>query len=499
MFDTGAAGRIGPLLYLRGHAPGRLHLSAIVIRPEDDRPGELMTETGVVAAERLTEVCGHVAWRYRFTLPARSDAWYRLDGARHQVNANCEDDLRIAYLSCDGMEHGDEQRDPGERNLMWRRMAERHARAPFNLMLHGGDQIYADEVVEAHPASARWPEEIPPEIDSAQRTELRAALRDAFFRRYLFEYTQPHFASLAASVPSLAMWDDHDICNGWGSLDPRLLDSTVGRELFAAAREFFLLFQLGAGPDRLPRSCLDQTGESLSWAVRLPGLHILAPDLRSERRPNRVMGEHGWRALRQALAGIERGKILLLSSVPALGPRLSLVERVMQVTPWLEKYESDLRDQWQSRRHRDEWRRFLRALISAHERPGVSVTVLSGEIHLAARATMRTNTGDLHQLIASGIAHPPPPAAYARTLGALAWLGEAPLNENPIRMHPLPGQRRLYAAERNYMVLERANGRWSAVWDLEESGPTPPLTIDALDEKLQAPSPAREPAETAFS
>src|SRR5699024_2160903 len=173
------------------------------------------------------------------------------------------------------------------------------------------------------------------------------------------------------------------------------------------------------------------------------------------------------------------GKVLLLSSVPALGPRLSLIERLMQVTPWLEKYESDLRDQWQSRRHRDEWRRFLSALIETHDRHGVSVTALSGEIHLATRATMRTDGGDLHQLIASGIAHQPPPKAYALALGALARLGEAPLARHPITLRPLPGRSGIYVCERNFLVLEREGGRWSASWDLEESGPTPPLPIDS--------------------
>lgn len=492
MFDTGASGRIGPLLYLRGHAPGRLDLSALLIRPEGEDPGDMTTPDGDVRPQRLAALCGHVAWRYVFSLPARADAWYTLGGTRFPVDADLERDLRIAYVSCDGMEHGDEKRPPDERNLMWRQLAEQHRDRPFNLMLHGGDQIYADEAVEAHPASAEWPDKAPPEVDETTRAELRDALRDAYFKRYLFEFTQPEFAELAARVPSLAMWDDHDICNGWGSLAPEFLDSTVGRELFASAREFFLLFQLCATPDDLPEMCIDRSGESLTWMVSLPGVHILAPDLRSERRPRRVMAEQGWRALEDALARIDRGKVLLLSSVPALGPRLSVIERIMQVTPWLEKYESDLRDQWQSRRHRNEWRRFLRTLIRTHEQPGTGVTILSGEIHLATRATMKTAAGDLHQLIASGIGHPPPPGAWARTLGGLAWLGETPLKGNPISLHPLPGQRRVYASERNYLMLERSAGRWTARWDLEHSGVTDPLPIGGA--VSGEPSPAREQA-----
>ncbi|MCF6916433.1 hypothetical protein L4M18_29165, partial [Klebsiella pneumoniae] len=52
-------------------------------------------------------------------------------------------------------------------------------------------------------------------------------------------------------------------------------------------------------------------------------------------------------------------RTMLLSSVPLLGPRLSLLETIMVAIPGMMKYEDDLRDQWQSRAHRTEWRRIL--------------------------------------------------------------------------------------------------------------------------------------------
>ncbi len=143
----------------------------------------------------------------------------------------------------------------------------------------------------------------------------------------------------------------------------------------------------------------------------------------------------------------------------------------MRLTPVAEKYEDDLRDQWQSRTHREEWRRFLKLLVATHERPGTALTVLSGEIHLATRGTLATRQGALHQLVASGITHPPPPKAWAFTLSTLARLGEAPLKQNPIRLHPLPGKATTYAAERNFLMLERRGAEWETWWELE-SGST---------------------------
>lgn len=158
-----------------------------------------------------------------------------------------------------------------------------------------------------------------------------------------------------------------------------------------------------------------------------------------------------------------KGHTLLMSRVPLLGPRLSLLERLMVAIPRMQKYEDDLRDQWQSRAHREEWRRMLKLVIQIARRDGHDLTAISGEIHLATRAVMDMGN-DLHlnQLVASGIAHRAPPKAWARFLDALASLGEHPLAQHPIRIERLPGQTARYAAERNYLLLERSSGNWSA-------------------------------------
>ncbi len=469
--------RIGPILYLRGYDADRLSLAALVARPAGEHPSVLTAEQGRVPATALIERCGMVVDRYLFTVPATAEAWYEFGGTRFRLNAAMGGDLRIAYVSCNGMEHGDLDRPGNQRNGMWRRLAEQHAAIPFNLLLQGGDQIYSDELADAHPASKGWPRRVPDHLDPASTAELASVLRDAWFRRYMHVFGQPDFAWLAARVPCLAMWDDHDIADGWGSYPEPMLDSEVGRCIFSAARESFLLFQYCAAPSELPAFCPDRTGESLTWSVQLPGLQVVAPDLRSERRQHRVMGESGWNAFRTALGNAQAGRVLVLSSVPAIGPRLSILERLLHLTPWMEEYEDDLNDQWQSIRHREEWRSFLRDTVALHERDDIRVTFLSGEIHFATRGTIKTATGDLHQLIASGIAHPAPGKMQARVLGALANWSSSPLPGHPMRLRPLPGQKLIYTAERNYLLLCRSSGEWNAVWELEHSGATPPLAI----------------------
>lgn len=474
--------RLGPILFFRGLEGGRLRLAAVVVRPEGETPPAIETEGGPAAPRALLAGAGRRAFGYSFTLPAGGPCEYRFEGETYPVNAAYDGDLRLAYASCNGQEHGDRDRDPAERNAMWACMAAEHAERPFHLLLHGGDQLYADEILECHPAVQAWAKRArPKDVDAATAEDARAALHETLFERYLQTFAEPPFDWLSARIPSLAMWDDHDICDGWGSLPAVKLDRKIGEVLFEVARACFLVFQMGAHPEETPSICIDQSGRSLGWRAALPGVDLIAPDLRSERRPWRVMGKRGWAGFLEATrAAAERpdgGRAFILSSVPALGPRLSWVEAVMILTPTMQKYEDDLRDQWQSRAHRDEWKRFLQTVIDLHRADGRRATLLSGEIHLATRGTLAVEGGPVHQLVASGVTHPAPAKGYARGLGLLASLGEAPLPAHPIALRPLPGQRATYVAQRNYLVLARDDGAWTARWELEEDGPTPALQI----------------------
>lgn len=469
--------RGGPILYFRGFQDDRVELAAVLVGPSREPPPEVRVGEAVLDPEVLCECDDLVVLRYILFLPASTGGTYHVADESFDVAGISDGDLRVAYVSCNGQEHGDRERSLDERNAMWRRLARQHAAEPLNLVLHGGDQLYADEMLDVHPAVRAWGDGTIADSAALPLEEVRARLRTFLMNSYLELYRQPAPAWLLARVPSLCMWDDHDICDGWGSLSAERMDAAIGKTLFQAAREFFLLFQLGSSVGVPPPICPDRTGTTLTWAARLPGVLLIAPDLRSERRPQRVLGPAGWKALRASLNEAGGEPVFLISSVPVLGPRLSWVEAVLHLVPGAQKYEDDLRDQWQSRAHRDEWRRLLGELLTVHDQGRSQVTILSGEIHLATRCTMAASGSPLHQLVASGITHPAPPRWYGRVLGALAMLGESPLPDHPIRLHPLPGKRSIYTCQRNYLMLERRDGRWTARWELERDGPTPPLEL----------------------
>lgn len=466
-------GTIGPLLYFRFHSVQVNHLAALIGRPvSTEAPGAIDVGERRFNPALIAQLAGMSFWRYELQL-GPDDAGYQFEGQFYPVNTNLNGDMRIAFVSCNGEETDDLDRDGTERNAMWRRLGDEHETAPFTLLLQGGDQIYADEITKGHALTDDWPGKAPHEASCGEIEELSHYLRERFVHRYMNILGAREYAWLAARVPTLSVWDDHDICDGWGSLKENRTNSAVGQALFRVAREMYLLFQHAATESDIPQLFIDADGTSLGWSRRLPGLTIIAPDLRSERTRHDVMGKSGWRDLRAISP--PTGQIFVISSVPLLGPRLSLAEMLMMVIPKMQKYEDDLRDQWQSRAHRTEWREMLKEMLRL--RKSGPVTVISGEIHLATRAEMGKDGCRLHQLVASGISHRAPSDWYARGLGWLAGLGEAPLPDYPIRILPLPGQHRRYIAERNFLTLERKDDNWQAIWHLEDSGKTPPLPI----------------------
>lgn len=468
----------GPILFLNDIRDNRLVLAAVFVSTGSRTPGPVRTPETTVEAKAFWSLGQVTLHRAIFEVPADAPGCYWFEDQYFELASNLSSDVRIAYVSCNGEEIADLERRASERNVMWSRLCDQHQRSGFSLLLHGGDQVYADEATHGHPLTAQWPSKVPAEATPDQLADLRSHLLREFVRRYIARYSCGEFLWIAARVPSLMQWDDHDICDGWGSLPDARQNSPVGQTVFSVARQTFLAFQHGCTEKDLPARFRDPDASHLGWVVNAPGFRIVAPDLRSQRRRTQVMGTTGWDMMRRVEADYHAGKTFLMSSVPLLGPRLSILEKLLTLVPRMQKYEDDLRDQWQSRAHRQEWRQMLGLLVRMATEPAQSVSILSGEIHLATRATMAIDSHTvLHQLVASGIAHRAPPKIWAYFLGMLASLGEQPLKDHPVRIAAIPGQRCRYTAQRNFLVLARQHGSWECVWDLEHDGLTPPLRL----------------------
>ena len=333
-------------------------------------------------------------------------------------------DRRVAYAACNGNDdEGNGGPVPAWRNALWRGLAAEHARQPFHLLLQGGDQLYADTLWQEVPELGAWRRLPWREGNARPFTPTMAERAHAYFlESYLRLWKQPETAALLASIPSVMMWDDHDIFDGWGSWPEERQGCPVFQGVFAVARDHFALFQLAARADRLPEGFGDRGGGHFGCAFRAGAVGIVAPDLRSERTRGRIMGEAGWRDFEAALDDLTGCRhVLVMSSVPLVNSDMSWLERLYVAAPGHSNLEDDLRDQWQSFGHRAEWRRILACLVAFSARTGARVTALSGEIHLGAFGVVEGADGvQIHQLTSSGIVHAPPPAV---AVIAYEWLG----------------------------------------------------------------------------
>jgi hypothetical protein len=477
------------VLFFRGARDQSFDLSALAGVAAEDAPPPLETGAGRVPPWRLGGRCGRSLWRYDFSLPqGRSEYWIGRQSWRVHLPTG-DRPLRLAFTACNGSEQGNTWKDLQSRNERWLHLAAVHAERPFHLLLQGGDQLYADQIWHDVPALAGWKRLFWWRRRKAGFSPATAeAVADDYFERYWWLWSQPQLAPVLATIPSLMMWDDHDIFDGWGSWAAKWQQCPVFQGMWTAAREHFALFQLAARPDDLPAGFSDRRGGQFGWAYRIGDLGIVAPDLRSERTRDRVMGAAGWSSLAAALERMADCRhVLLLSSMPLVTCDLRALERLFDLLPGHQTWQDDLVDQWPSRAHGAEWRRLLRALVAFSADTGACVTSLSGEVHLGALGLIESRGTRIYQLISSGIVHPPPPAMAVKVL---EWIGarKTPLAPDlTARLLSLPGRDQRFLRARNWLEIEMSpSDGLTATWHSEggERHNAPRLSIAPADDRI---------------
>jgi len=453
---------------------------------------------------------------------------------------------RIAYVSCNGFSSADGmKRLPKPANAMWEDLLCNHDKAHrprnyaldseqrwheprshdrgdlrFHLLMMGGDQIYLDSIWEEIPALKDW---IGRSRDEQVRFKPSATLiksiEDYYFTLYVRRWavsrngvwgsspSAHHNAAAAmASIPTLMMWDDHDIFDGWGSYAPELQSCPLFQVLFDTARRCFWVFQMQhrlqdlpaltprnaqvAGqafdPDFVPIDWKpleqadslslpllpDQPGFSSTFVIGPLALVIL--DLRTERSQHQVLGAATWERLGVFLQDSTRLRdqhvehLLIVSSVPVAHPKLSIAEAALtlvgteHVTDGL---TDDLQDHWSHRDHDGERKRLIRTLIRTARQQALRVSIVSGDVHVAAwgsifrkDASPSQNWLRINQFTSTAIVHPSMTSflerIFLRVLNTAARHEQEVDTEHGIEMMQFPGASdRIYAA-RNWLALE---------------------------------------------
>lgn len=443
--------RVSVLVVVDGAAPPTLHWASnarascaapLLLATQGDKSVwtiELRVARGPTAAEVEYHLGGAASWR--FTVPATSER------------------PRMVYASCCGFATMKTAKSVSEPFALWREVSVAHVETPYHLMLLGGDQVYADPLWETVDELEAWSQSGSFLADvTPMSAGLAAKVERFYFELYCKRWAEPQIAAVLATIPTLMMWDDHDIFDGWGSHPPARQRSPMFQGIFAAARRWFCVFQLQRRFEAATEEFI-AAGPNLGYAHRIDDLAIVALDLRSERSTSQVMSPAAWDA---AFKWIDRQEglthLIVMTSIPVVYVDLGAVEDALGFMPGQQELEDDLRDHWSSRGHHGERLRLIHRLLDFGKARATRVTIVSGDVHVGAlgliESTREGTPQTIPQLISSGIVHPPAAAIVVYALDKLFAAGGVIDRGIELSMQPLPGSKRRLLAARNWLSLE---------------------------------------------
>jgi phosphodiesterase/alkaline phosphatase D-like protein len=238
-----------------------------------------------------------------------------------------------------------------------------------------------------------------------------------YFDLYVDRWSQPEVAFMMARVPSIAMWDDHDIFDGWGSYPDERQNCDVFQGIRKWAAKAFRVFQQHLGDEENRATAIGpQFGFSFGHVIG--NVAFLAVDMRTERTSDQVLSIPHWDQIYQWLDAIPPTRhLFILSSIPVVYPGFDTLESLLGALPGYQDLEDDLRDHWNSPPHKAERLRLVHRLFDFARAKRIRPTVLSGDVHVAAVGVIENDRVResvpvvINQLISSGIVHPGPPAA----------------------------------------------------------------------------------------
>ncbi|EJP65833.1 uncharacterized protein BBA_05244 [Beauveria bassiana ARSEF 2860] len=441
--------------------------------------------------------------------------------------------MNIMFHSCNGFSLSAKPDDFSGPDPMWRDVLNTHQTKPFHVMIGGGDQIYNDCVADICELFGDWLDMRNPfDKHHTQFTpEMQNQLEEFYLERYCMWFSQGLFGLATSQIPMVNMYDDHDVFDGYGSYPDHDMKSPVFSGLGAVAFKYYMLFQ--------HQSVIPETETSEpSWILGLkPGPYIhelsrsiyvsmggktalLAVDTRTERTEHEVIDEKTWEKITSRLyLEVRKGQVehlLVLLGVPIAYPRMVWLENILtsrlmdpvkalgragvfgkmlnNIDGGVEVLD-DLNDHWTAKHHKQERSIIVEDLQDLAMDKSVRVTILSGDVHVAAVGQFYSNPQlglvkhkdprYMPNIISSAIVNTPPPDILADVLNKRNKVHHFDKNtdENmiPLFQHGPDGKPR-----NNKHLLPHRN--WCSIrqWS---PGTTPPPTPPASDEERSASPP----------
>jgi len=390
--------------------------------------------------------------------------------------------LRVALVSCNGVY---EMPDTEQRYILWQRLSEQIKAGNVDIIIHAGDQIYSDPLVEKYQKK----------IDKAgsMSDSLEKNLTEEFRRLYVEQsWSSPEVANVLASCPSIMMWDDHDIYDGWGSNDK---DSEPSHRIFFhAARQTFNEFQAVLNPARIDAN-------SFACGFYHGDVAFLLLDGRTHRmyKDSCILGSEQRDLARKWLAALPQTchRLYLVLGIPPVHAKVNIFLAIQNWLPIDRAYGADLRDTWVSPRNMRECTALMEVIFEfLQTHPSTDLTILAGDVHVGSIGLLEHSDGGdstetksiVWQITSSGIGSPAP-------TGFTAWLLEWVTRSSLLlgagvegRLLPIMPNRNDILLRRNFAILKLDDGaKWKPGSAMDVS-----FFAEGLDEPLHFTLPCRK-------
>jgi len=473
------------------------------------------TDPNVEADMEFLETRGELSY-YRFRIDARlqvkaSKVVYSIAGQSYEFKLPASGTMpRLAYGSCNGF-HSQKHledflvaNDKGKlkATAMWRSLWTAHKGTAYHGIILGGDQVYTDIALDRFKDDVLKWSWYTSQITRRNRrltTSELDKLRELFTDVYVNSWeNNPEMKAVLATCPSMMMWDDHDIMDGWGSYENEREHWPVYKDgIFTEARRAFLLYQQHCKPNENPGGAMVGRG-NFSTAHKLGDLSVVHLDTRSERTPFQILSDNSWQKFGDWLESNGAGMkhLFLCVSVPVVYADFEKVEAILRAIPGDQGLEDDLRDHWRSVPHQVCREKMLQNLFHFMHKFDCRVTLISGDVHVAAHGVVELLDGSydnqarnrIHQLVSSPIMNKAGNFIVEKLVGSQGEAKEVINSSLRARMLPLKianGNRsktEYYVWERNWLSLSpQSDEAYRAEWYFEGSDYPCRETIRALD------------------
>ncbi|CAF0953173.1 unnamed protein product [Adineta steineri] len=380
---------------------------------------------------------------------------YKTVGLFHIARYNQK--WRGGFFSCNGFDATVSEQAKSELTFdnVWEHLNSVHAEIPFHLLIWGGDQTYIDYIFEDVPFLKDWVDmEWNKKWTCDFRDDLKEQVEQYHFNTYVENWERPEVKNALASIPSIMMWDDHDIFDGAGSYPPLLHDSPMMSGLFQTAQKMRLLFQHHTTIEKArDHGLFGYQGYNFLTHCG-PNLAILGADARTERNVETVQHPRTWdmifKRLEQDIRNIPH--LIVVFPVPFSYLRFKLAESCFEhlknrsnrcrQLPLVKQTNSifglpelydDLLDEWTHEAHIDERNNALKRFQDFAQKRKVRITFFSGDVHCCGISRFKNHTKNdmapiydsklMYQIISSAIVNLPPPKAaiYVAHLMKTKW------------------------------------------------------------------------------